>query len=274
MECYRREDPPPQPKLAVPISVAHHALLQGQLSPDPKQTAIGELICTAFYYLLRVGEYTHSPPKNRTRTQRFRVQDVFFRRADHSLIPNTAPLSELLTATHATLQISNQKNGRRGQCIHHHCTGVATSPVKALAHRVAHIMQHTTNPATALSTYYDLNQQPQQITAAHINAKIKELVSQLGLARFGYNRSNVSSHSLRAGGAMAMKLNGIDSVTIKKHGRWSSNTFMDYIHEQIGAFTVGLAARMSLYIPFRNVSTNQCNPKLTEPLDDPNTIPN
>jgi len=259
--------------LAVPITVAHHATLQGLSSPDPKQWALGNLICIAFYFLLRVGEYTYTPPKNQTRTQRFRVRDVFFRRADHSIIPNTAPLSHLLTATHATLQISNQKNGKRGQCIHHHCTGLTTSPVKALARQVAHIMQHSTDTATSISTYFDQAGQPQQIRPSHINTKIKTTISILGLEQFGFTKSNVSSHSLRPGGAMAMKLNGIDSITIKKHGRWSSNTFMDYIHEQIGAFTTGLAARMSQYIPFHNMSPNHCNPQLTEPLDDPTTIP-
>ena len=177
-------------------------------------------------------------------------------------------------ATHATMCISNQKNGKRGQCIHHHCTGLITSPVKALARRVAHIMQHTNNTATAISTYYDAAGQPQQIKPTHVNTHIKNTIVTLGLGRFGFTRANVSSHSLRAGGAMAMKLNGVDSIIIKKHGRWSSNTFLDYIHEQIGAFTTGVAARMSTYIPFYNMGPTHCNPQLTEPLDDPHTIPN
>jgi hypothetical protein len=53
---------------------------------------------------------------------------------------------------------------------------------------------------------------------------------------------------------MAMKLNGVDTITIKKHGRWSSNTFLDYKQEQIGALTAGVATKMSRYIPFYNIT--------------------
>ena len=239
IESYRRADPPPAPKLAVPITVPHHIVMQGLFSPNPKTRATNDLICIAFYFLLRVGEYTYTPTRQRRRTQRFRVKDVTFRRPDHSIIPNTAPLPELLTAAHATLRITNQKNGTRGQCIHHHCTGRITSPVKALARRIAHIMSHTANQDTAISTYFDFPWLPKQVRATDINSALKTSIYALGLQRFGFNRSNVSSHSLRAGGAMAMKLNGVDTVTIKKMGRWSSNTFLEYIHQQIGAFTTG-----------------------------------
>jgi hypothetical protein len=180
-------------------------------------------------------------------------------------------VTELLAATHATLCISNQKNGKRGQCISHHCTGTATSPIKALARRIAHIMANTTDLNTAISTYYEAPQHPCQITPAQINAAIKTNVLQLGLHQFGFTRDNVSSHSLRAGGAMAMKLNGVDTITIKKHGRWSSNTFLDYIHEQIGALTAGVATQMSKYIPFYNITNTACAPQLIEPLDDQDT---
>jgi hypothetical protein len=72
---------------------------------------------------------------------------------------------------------------------------------------------------------------------------------------------------------MTMKLNGVDTITIKKQGRWSSNTFLDYIHEQIGALTAGVATQMALYIPFHNTTHIPCHPYLHEPHDD-NDTPN
>jgi hypothetical protein len=69
----------------------------------------------------------------------------------------------------------------------------------------------------------------------------------------GFTAAFVSSHSLRAGGAMAMKLNGEDRDTIHKQGRWSSDTFLMYIHEQIAAFSTGISKRMSRHIPFINL---------------------
>jgi hypothetical protein len=52
---------------------------------------------------------------------------------------------------------------------------------------------------------------------------------------------------------MAMKLNGVDAETIKKVGRWTSSTFLIYIHSQIAALNAGLAQRMVNPIYFQNV---------------------
>jgi hypothetical protein len=67
----------------------------------------------------------------------------------------------------------------------------------------------------------------------------------LGLDKKGLPPEAVSSHSIRArgGGAMAMHLNNIDRNKIRKQGHWSSDTFLMYIHEQISAFSAGLASK-------------------------------
>ena len=255
IEGYRREDPPSRAQLAVPVDVPHLLHAQATAAPhDPKQQAVGYLSNIAFYYLLRVGEYTWSGHKQKRRTKQFQVKNVIFRNEQH-IIPNTAPLSQLLKATSATLVIDNQKNGIRGQCIHHQCSGNANSPVKSLAHRVHHIMSNfDNNQSTCLSAYLALDGSQQHVLASDINHAVKRAVAQLGLIAKGFNLTDVSSHSLRAGGAMALKLHGYDRDTIKKMGRWSSDTFLTYIHEQISAFSKGLAAAMSIPIPFHNIA--------------------
>jgi hypothetical protein len=52
---------------------------------------------------------------------------------------------------------------------------------------------------------------------------------------------------------MTMKLNGEDRDTIRKEGRWSSDTFLMCVHEQIGAFSTGVSKHMSRHIPFINL---------------------
>jgi hypothetical protein len=118
-------------------------------------------------------------------------------------------------------------------------------------------MAYTNNHNTAISTYYNpATKQPSQVYPTQISTTIKQTVLALGLHQFGFTEQTVSSHSLRAGGAMAMKLNGIDDTIIKKHGRWSSDTFLTYIHTQIGALTAGVSKAMCKYIPFCNVNSN------------------
>ena len=52
------KEPPPQPKLTVPLKGPHYLNIIGQCSPSPKQCAIGEMAIIAFYYLLCAGKYT------------------------------------------------------------------------------------------------------------------------------------------------------------------------------------------------------------------------
>ena len=55
----------------------------------------------------------------------------------------------------------------------------------------------------------------------------------------GYTVDWVSSHSLRAGGAMAMKLSGATDSTIMQIGLRTSLPYLTYIHSQNGALSAG-----------------------------------
>jgi hypothetical protein len=251
IEGYRRADPVPQAKLAVPVSVPHWCVTEGINSSDPKAQAVGDLTNTAFYYLLRVGEYTYLGAKHKRRTKQFRVQDVKFWK-NGQVIPLDSGFAVLMTADAATLTLTNQKNGTKGAVIHNDATGTIHCPVQSLARRVSHILSHTTDLDTPLSAYFAKGR-TRHILSSHINTAVKAATRALKLHLCGFTPDLVSSHSLRAGGAMAMKLNGEDRDTIRKQGRWSSDTFLMYIHEQIAAFSSGISKRMSRHIPFINL---------------------
>jgi hypothetical protein len=251
IEGYRRQDPVPQAKLAIPVSVPRWCVAQGINSDSPKAEAIGDLTNAAFYYLLRVGEYTYLGATHQRRTIQFRVCDVKFWR-NGQVLSLGSPLSLLLSADAATLTLTNQKNGTKGAVIHNDAIYDPSCPVQSLARRVAHILSHTHDLDTPLSAYYSRGRM-RHILSSHINTTVKAAVRALQLHLCGFTADLVSSHSLRAGGAMAMKLNGEDRDTIRKQGRWSSDTFLMYIHEQIAAFSSGISKRMSRHIPFINL---------------------
>lgn len=52
---------------------------------------------------------------------------------------------------------------------------------------------------------------------------------------------------------MAMHLNGVNHDKIRKMGRWSSDTFLMYIHEQVSAFSAGLSKKMAKEIGWHNI---------------------
>jgi hypothetical protein len=64
----------------------------------------------------------------------------------------------------------------------------------------------------------------------------------------------VGAHSLQAGGAMALKLHGFSDTTIMKMGRWTSLTFLQYIHMQIAHLAKDISEKMSMPLPFLNIA--------------------
>ena len=228
LEGFRREDPPAIPQLAVPVKVTKEAVQQAYKNRCPQQQAIGDLIVIAFFYLLRSGEYTkpkmvkeNGAWKRATRTKQFRIMDVGFYK-DGKILPRRSPLHHLETAESATLKISNQKNGRMGQTIHHQSTG-KWGAVAALARRVNHVLSNGGKESQLISAYHT-GTNWNDVTSQMIVTNVRKAAKSLNLSECGIDPDIIGAHSLRAGGAMAMKLQQYPDTTIQKMGRWTSNT--------------------------------------------------
>ena len=141
------------------------------------------------------------------------------------------------------MKITNQKNGQMGQTIHHKTFASELSPVCSLARRVHHILEHGGTTDSYICEYWD-GLTFQTVTPNDLIASIRVSIVLLGLDKAGINPDLVGVHSLRAGGAMALKLHGELDTTIMKMGRWSSLTFLMYIHNQIGHLLKDLSLRM------------------------------
>jgi hypothetical protein len=263
IEAYRQQDPPVQHKLAVPVSLVNYLHELGRTSTSEKVQAICDMASIAFYFLLRVGEYTSHGKNDRRRTKQFRVCDVTFYDNQFNIIANDAPLTTLYTATRAVMRITNHKNGTRGSRISHNISSTPACPIQALARRVHYICSHPKcTESDIISTYFSAASKRACPLQAHdINTIIKTAVRALKLDKKGFPPEAVSSHSLRAGGARARHLNNIDHDKIWKQGHWSSDTFLMYIHEQISAFSAGLSAQMSKEIGWFNIN----GPRVTRP---------
>ena len=84
IEGWKRDDPPVVKKLPVEVDVPELlARLGRKPTANELDRAIGDLSLIAFYYLLRVGEYTVKATRNNSkRTVQFRVADVTFFKKD------------------------------------------------------------------------------------------------------------------------------------------------------------------------------------------------
>ena len=221
---------------------------------------IADLALIGFFYLLRVGEYTRPRVVTRngkqvsaTRTKQFRVKDVgFFKNGQ--VLPRRSTLDILLTADQCTLKITNQKNGRMGETITHETVRDAShGPVTAVARRVHHILSNGGTEENLLSDYINEAGVWNTITATQMRQGIRTSVRILKLDKNGIDPDLVGVHSLRAGGAMALKLQGVSDTIIQKQGRWTSMTFLQYIHNQIAHLSKSLSTKMSTKLTFTNI---------------------
>jgi hypothetical protein len=140
-----------------------------------------------------------------------------------------------------------------GQTIHHHATGFTNCSIKAVAHCIHHILSNKGNTSNMLCDVWT-NAGRYQVTPTDMIVQIRAAVKVLHLEEGGIQVSLVGVHSLQAGGAMALKLTGADDTTIMKMGRWTSLTFLQYIHEQIAHLSADLSTQMSTQIEFTNIA--------------------
>jgi hypothetical protein len=174
--------------------------------------AVGDLTLIAFYYLLRVGEYTVKGTRNESkRTVQFKLEDVtFFHRNERGqlrCLPQDAPLEMLLSAEGACLKLDNQKNGWKGVCVYHQHNGdPLRCPIRALARRVTHMRRNNAGPRDYLSSYY-VNGARTDVTAEDISKHLKLAAGLLNYPTCkGIPVERVDTHSLRGGGANALAL--------------------------------------------------------------------
>ena len=268
LDGYRKEDPPTQKELPVEADVPEFLVsLAMRRGATEKDKAVGDLVMIAFYYLLRVGEYTKKGKgaqdwdEFETQTQPFRLKDIaFFSRQSKTdrlaRLPTTASDEAIMTASNATIKLANQKNGHKEVCINHeHNLDEINCGVRAIERRYCHIRKHTNIANTTLFTYFE-NGKPCCITDQDIRDAVKMAARALdyeGTRGTPYNLIN--THSLRIGGACALALAGYDDTQICKMGRWRSQAFREYIRENLSNYAEGMSKAMKKCHYFVNIDS-------------------
>jgi hypothetical protein len=186
LDGYRKVDPATQKKLPVQLDVPELLVEMAYQPGTPEwQRATADLTMIAFYYLLRVGEYTVKGSRNSTKqTVQFKHEDVsFFKkntRGQLRCLPRDAPASLITSADGATLKLDNQKNGWKGVCVFHESNGEKLCcPVHALACRYLHLRDMGADAQTFLSAYYDDKGQRRDVTNEDVSIALKAVAATL-----------------------------------------------------------------------------------------------
>ncbi len=258
---WKNQDPPTIKKLPVAIDIPELLSSIGNSSTaNELDQAVGDLVLIAFYFLLRVGEYTIKGSRNSTKqTVQFCLQDVTFFSRDHlgniRQLSRTSHQKAILTAHSATLKLDNQKNGWKGVCVHHETNGqFIHCPVRALGRRFLHIRDHTSDFSTFLSAFFS-NSKRFDVMDADIRKSLKHAATILNYPiTKGIPINRIDTHSLRTGGANTLSLSGHSDREIQKMGRWRSATFKEYVREELAGFSKGMSTKMRIRFSFVNIA--------------------
>eukprot|EP00980_Cylindrotheca_fusiformis_P025481 scaffold13823_cov108-Cylindrotheca_fusiformis.AAC.1 len=202
---------------------------------------IADMLCLAFFFLLRPGEYTG----HRTETSPFRLMDTTFFLGGLRLDTRSAPPHRLLSATFVTLEFTTQKNGVRGEVIGHGLSrNPSFCPVRAAARRVLHLRAHSAPAALPLAAYWHpASTSWKLLSPTDLTADLRAAAALLG-PQLGFLPQHVSARSLRAAGAMALLCANVDADRIRLIGRWRSDEMLRYLHVQAAPVMQHFAARM------------------------------
>jgi len=261
LEGWSKDDPPTTKMLPVeadvPEWVCKLAMTPGA-SEQLKATADSMLY--AFYFLLRIGEYTKKHSRNDTKqTRQFKIGDCTFFKRDKfgrlRQLSRRASFAQIMTADSVTLKLDNQKNGWKGVCVHHETNGeVYMCPVRAIGRRFCHIRAHSGSMTTLLSAYF-MNGVRYDVMDEDVRVNIKLAATALNyLEEKGIAIDRINTHSLRSGGANALSLAGYSDRQIQKMGRWKGATFKEYIREELAGFSAGMSTSMKKNFKFVNIA--------------------
>ncbi len=210
IDAYSKEDPPTRKMLQVEVDVPELLVEMGygKLGTLHAQ-AIGDIALIAFYYLLRVGEYTVKGKHNNTKqTVQFKFEDVSFYKRNKAgtlmCLPRDAPPSLIMTAGSATLKLDDQKNGWKGMCVHQEANREQFNcPVRALACCVLHLRNNRATGKTLLSLFFHSDRQF-GVYGEDISRELKMAATLLQYpATQGIPIDLIDTHSLQSGGAIA-----------------------------------------------------------------------
>ena len=224
--AWKKEDDPPSRVEPIPMSILLRAM--ELCSNSARDQATMDCIWMAFYYLLRPGEYANASGDAK---HPFRLQDVGLKVGARSFShAHLATYDQLLAATLCTLTFTSQKNGIKGEKLSHSTNGQANAcPVRATLRRVAHLKRHNAPATTPLHVYYDDDGTRRAVSSAMITSLLRAAALTIP-GHAGVHPEKIATRSLRASGAMALLLAGVDPDKIRIIGRWRSDAMFRYLH--------------------------------------------
>ncbi len=248
LKGYKNSDPSARPQKALTPSILRELCRNndGELNQATHQLTRG-----AFFFAMRSCEYLTVTGERRTK--RLRLGNLKFIRNKR-----TVRLDDPLLALSDTIAITFefQKNDERDETVVMHCSGdPLLCPIRAWAAVTSRILSYPgTSSTTYVNAYITTGGKLGFLTGDQVRARLRLAAGRIGADRLGFEPTDIGTHSICSGSAMAMHLAGVPAFTIMLIGCWSSDAFLRYIRRQVQEFSAGVSSKMLLRDEFFAVS--------------------
>ena len=234
---YIDEDPPPNQKAPLPLSVYNDIQKKCKTSRSQFQIATCQLIIIALFFAMRSCEYTKTPSSEETKTKQIQVGDIKFYNKNRKVIKHNAK-DIRKRATLVAILFRSQKNREKFELVSHEKSDSHICSVGTLIDLVQRLWSYPgTTDETYIDTFYCKTlDKLGHVTSKMVTEELKKAVIKVGNDNLGISVKEVGTHSIRTSFAMLMHLNGAPDSTIKIKGRWKSDAFMKYIRGYIDMF--------------------------------------
>ena len=124
-------------------------------------------------------------------------------------------------------------------------------PVIAWSKVVARILSYSWGTeSTKVNHYEGEDGEKYQFTSTMMVNKLRRACDKVGERKLGFPSTDIGTHSIRSGAAMALYLGKVPTFSIMMIGRWSSDAFLLYIRKQVEQFSFNASKSMLEYEDF------------------------
>ena len=142
-------------------------------------------------------------------------------------------------------------------------------PVRAWARIISRIISNWGGSENTFVSQYRIKGDDKgsflEVTSKDMAGALRAAASSYGLDRLGFQSTDIGTHSIRSGAAMAMYLDKVPVYTIMLIGRWSSDAFLQYIRKQVEQFSHNVSRQMIKNQHFTHIPHNRSTSRL-DPL--------
>jgi hypothetical protein len=239
---------------AIPLSLLQFMMENCQ---SDLQRATAPLLIVALYFCFRSCEYLQTPRGHLKKTKVIVLGGIrFFKNG--RILPFHDPLLQF--ADFVSITFFDQKNGEKFQSVHVERAAVNYNEL-CCVHNLARVCQRIasySHPTPILlrkiSMYQAGNGIFSDITSDFVIKFLRSGAATMGSPTLGFQPSEIGTHSIRSGGAMAYYLlPGMSDSQVMFFGRWKSLAFLKYIRAQVDRFHSGFSTQIAMNPHFQTI---------------------